>query len=324
MEIKQRGNADRALALARIVELADKHALELDDIAAALAGARSEHAPSAKTAVLTRLLAYLGALFVFAGLAVLIATQWDALGSAARVVITLGSGLACFAMAYVAAYDERFAAAVTPLYIVAAVLQPFGLLVLFDEYSAGGDWHYASLTTAGVLAAQQAVVFLRTRRSVLLFTAILFGTLFAATLLDLLHVDGEVIALTLGISVLCLAVGIRRTRHADITPVWFFAASASVLAGLFGVLEGTPVEPAFVAAACGMVYLSTYVRSRAVLIVAILGLLAYIGYFTAEHFVDTVGWPIGLIVFGFAMIGLSVAAVGISRRYIRGADDRTP
>lgn len=324
MQAGQRVSTDRALALARIVELADEHALELDDIAAALASARGESAPAAKTAVLTRLLAYLGALFVFAGLAVFIGTQWDALGSAARVVITLGSGLACFAMAYVAARDERFTAAVTPLYIIAAVLQPFGFLVLFDEYSVGGDWHYASLTTAGVLAVQQLVVFFRTRRSVLLFTAILFGTVFAATLLDLIDVDGEVIALTLGASVLCLAVGIRRTRHAAITPVWFFAASASVLAGLFGVLEDTPVEPAFVAAACGMVYLSTYVRSRAVLIVATLGLLAYIGYFTAEHFVDTVGWPIALMLFGFAMIGLSVAAVGISRRYIRGAGDGGP
>ena len=315
--------ASRRQALTKIVELADEHGIELDDIAAALAAPRADRAvPAAKTAILTRLLAYLGGVFVFAGLAVFITMQWDEMGSAARVIITLGSGAASFVMAYAAAKDPRLAAAATPLNVIAAVLQPLGILVALDEYSAGGDWHHASLLTSGVMLAQQLVAFVPTRRTLHAFNALLFGAVFVATLLDLLGASDALIALTVGGSLLCLAVGIRTTRHAAVTPFWLFVATALTLWGTFDAVEGTPIELVFVGAACGMVYLSTYVRSRTVLIVATLALLGYIGYFTAEHFVDTVGWPLALIAFGFAMIGLSMAAVTISRRYIRGAAAR--
>jgi uncharacterized membrane protein YjjB (DUF3815 family) len=84
-------------------------------------------------------------------------------------------------------------------------------------------------------------------------------------------------------------------------------------------VQHTPLELSFVVVACGMVFLSTYVRSRSILIVATLGLLGYIGYFTAQRFVNVVGWPLALIGFGLAMIALSAVAVAISRRYIRQA-----
>jgi hypothetical protein len=313
------GAASRRQALTQIVELADEHGIELDDIAAVLVAPRAERAvPAAKAAILTRLLAYLGGVFVFAGLAVFISMQWDEMGPAARVIITLGSGAASFVMAYVAAKDPRLAAAGTPLNVIAVVLQPLGILVALDEYSAGGDWRHASVLTSGIMLAQQLVAFVPTRRTVHVFGALLFGAVLVATLLDLFDASEALIALTVGGSLLCLAVGIRNTRHAAVTPFCVFVATALTLWGTFDAVQSTPIELVFVGAACGMVYLSTYVRSRSMLIVATLALLGYIGYFTAEHFVDTVGWPLALIAFGFAMIGLSVAAVTISRRYIRG------
>ena len=65
-----------------------------------------------------------------------------------------------------------------------------------------------------------------------------------------------------------------------------------------------------------MVYLSTYVRSRTLLFTSTIALLSFIGYFTARHFIDSIGWPIALILLGFLMIGLSAAAFRISRKYI--------
>jgi hypothetical protein len=310
----------RAQALAQIVELADRHGLELDDIAAALSAPRAEDdEPPAKTATLTRLLAYLGGVFVFAGLGIFIAMRWQEMNSAARIVVTLGSGVAAFGMAFAATKDRRFAAAATPLNIIAALLQPVGILVAIDEYSTGGDWHYAVLITSGVMLAQQLLVFSATRRSALLFAALFFGAWFVGVLLDLIGAPDEWIALTVGTSLLSLSIGIRKTRHAAVTPFWFLAATAGVLWGLFDLVQYTPIEPVFIGAACAMVYLSTYVRSRSILIVATLALLGYIGYFTEQRFVNTVGWPLALIAFGIAMLGLSAAAVTISRRYIRAA-----
>src|SRR5512132_2668425 len=106
------GDADvdqRARALEQIVSLAREHQLTAGEIAAALTDDATQvrlKADPAKTqvrleadtteprgrGVIVRVIGYLGGTFVFAGIAALIALQWDAMNSAARVVITLGSG----------------------------------------------------------------------------------------------------------------------------------------------------------------------------------------------------------------------------------------
>jgi hypothetical protein len=310
---------DSRAALVAIAELAAAHRLSLDDIAAALAGPADAPDAASRGVLLTRVLAYVGGVFVFAGLGIFIAMQWDAMNTPARIVVTLGSGIACFAMAYIATRDVRLEAAVAPLNVIGAVLQPFGILVVLDAYARGDDWHAAVLLTAGVMLAQQLLAFVVTGRTTLLFSTLVFGTMFGATLLDDVGVSHELTALPTGGSLLLIAMAIQRTRHAAATPFWNLVAAAGVLGAWFGWVQHTPLELSFVAVACGMVFLSTYVRSRSILIVATLGLLGYIGYFTAQRFVNVVGWPLALIGFGLAMIALSAVAVAISRRYIRQA-----
>jgi hypothetical protein len=191
------------------------------------------------------------------------------------------------------------------------------MLVTFDEYGTGGDWRLASLVTSGVMALQFGAAFASLRRSTPLFVALVFVTLFWWTTLDLLDVEGKVIALILGASMLLTAVGIDRTGHRDITPVWYLFGAAAFLAGLFDVTKHTPLEILFLGAAAGFVYLSVALHSRTLLVVATLAILAYTGWFTGEHFADSVGWPLALIAFGIFMIGLSALAVRIDRDYVR-------
>jgi len=53
------------------------------------------------------------------------------------------------------------------------------------------------------------------------------------------------------------------------------------------------------------------------LLVGTLAMLIYIGYYTAEHFANTVGWPIALVIIGIALIGLSALAVRLNNQYIK-------
>ena len=64
-------------------------------------------------------------------------------------------------------------------------------------------------------------------------------------------------------------------------------------------------------------YLSVVLHSRTLLFVATLAILAYTGWFTGQHFADSVGWPIALMVFGLVMIGLSALAFRVDRDYLR-------
>jgi hypothetical protein len=147
---------------------------------------------------------------------------------------------------------------------------------------------------------------------------ILFATLFWWTALDLAGAGDSAVALLMGGVMLLTAIGVDRTGHRDITPVWYLLGAAAFLYGVFDAVERTPFEIAFLAVAAAFVYLSVVVHSRTLLFVATLAILAYTGWFTGQHFADSVGWPIALIAFGIFMIALSALALRIDRLYVRG------
>ena len=307
---------ERRRALQEIAALARTHAITASEIAGVL-GEPAATPEDRRRGVLVRVLGYLGGTFVFAGIGVFIALQWDALGPAARVVVTLGTGLAAFVLAVLASREARYEKATTPLFLVAGALEPTGMLVAFDEFGSGGDWRLAALVTAATMALQFGATFAALRRSTLLFLTMLFGVLFWWTAFDLLDFDGGLTAVILGGSMVLAAAGIDQTRHDDITPAWYLVGGIAFLAGLFDQVESTPFEIIFVAVAAALVYLSVLFHSRTLLIVAVLGILAYTGWFTGQHFADSVGWPLALIAFGIFMIGLSALAFRIDRQYVR-------
>ena len=310
---------DRADALAQIARLARQHALTAEEIASALAVTprAADLQATRGRAVLVRVLGFLGGTFIFAGLGIFIALQWDEMSSAARVIATLGSGVVSFVLASLARHEPRFARAATPLYLAAAALEPAGMLVAFREFGSGGDWRLASLATSATMAAQFGLAFAVARRSTVLFLSLSFATLGLWTAFDLLHLDGTVSALTLGASLLLMGVWADRNGHGDITPLWYFVGTMAFLGGLFDLVESSPLELLFLAAAALFVYLSVVLRSRTLLVVATLAILTYTGWFTSEHFADSIGWPLALVAFGLFMIALSAVAVRIDRTYVR-------
>ena len=318
----------RLRALQDIVALAREHRLTAVEIGAALAEepapaadlsavARSAEAESRARTILVRVGAYLGGTFVFAGIVAFIALQWDSMNSAARVIITLGSGLAAFAMATIATRDSRFDKAAPPLFLIAAGLEPTGMLVAFNEFGSGGDARWAALFTAGVMAIQFAAIFSVLRQSMLLFLAVLFAMLSWVTAFDILNVDESFGVTMLGGCLLLAAIAADRTPHRVITPAWYLAGGIGFLYGLFDIVEGTLFEVLFILTASGFVYLSAAIPSRTLLLVATGAILGYTGWFTGEHFADSLGWPLALVLFGLLMISLSALAFRIDRKYIR-------
>ena len=307
----------RQRALDEIVTLARQYELSAVEIVTALGEHQSATNEGRRRGVMVRVLGFIGGTFVFAGVVVFIALQWDSMNSAARVIITLGSGFSAFVAAVLSTREARFDKATTPLFLMAAALQPTGMLVAFEEFGSGGDWHLASLATCGTMALQFAATFRTIARSTLLFMGLLFGTLFFWTLFDFLNADDTVVALVIGASLLLASIGVNRTPHRVMTPLWYLLGSIGFLWGVFDSVGGTPLEISFLIAAAGFVYLSVTLHSRTLLFVATAAILAYTGWFTGQHFADSVGWPIALIIFGLLMIGLSALAFRIDRDYVR-------
>jgi MFS family permease len=308
---------DRTRALQEIAATARQHRITTAEIAAALGESPATTTEGHRRAMLVRVLGFLGGTFVFAGIGVFIALQWDGMSPAARVVATLGPGITAFVLAVLASRDARFEKATTPMTLTAAALEPTGMLVAFEEFGSGGDWRVASLVTAATMALQFGAAFVAIRRSITLFLAVFFGNLFWWTAFDLLDFDGGLIAVILGGATLLAAARVDRTAHRDITPLWYLLGSAAFLSGLFDLVERTPFEILFLAVAAGFVYLSVMLHSRALLIVATLAILGYTGWYTRQYFADSIGWPLALIAFGMLMIGLSALAFRIDRDYVR-------
>jgi hypothetical protein len=309
----------RVRALEDIVMLAREHGLSTPEIVAALGAAAPPTQANRTRSVVVRVLGFLGGTFIFAGIGVFIAIQWSGMNSLARVTATLGSGIAAFVLALLAYRDEHYDKAAAPLLLIASALEPIGMMVAFQEFGSGGDWRIAALITSGTMTAQLGATFQWIRQSTPLFIMIVFASLFWATALDLLDVDGRTMALVMGGSLLLASAGIDRTPHCDITPPWYFIGAASFLYGFFDLVEHTPFELTFLAAAAAFVYASVVVHSRTLLFVATLAILAYTGWLTGQYFADSIGWPLALIVFGLFMIGLSTLAFRIDRDYVRSA-----
>jgi hypothetical protein len=308
---------ERVRALEQIVAVARAHGLSATEVAAAIEPSSGDAGARRTRGVLVHVLGVLGGTFVFAGVGVFIALQWSELNAAARVLVTLGSGLIAFVLAVLGTRDRRFDKAATPLFLAAAVLEPGGMIVAFVEFGSGGDWRLASLVTSGAMAAQFALTFGVLQRSALLFLTILFGTAFFWTALDLMDADPALISVVLGTSMLLAAVGADRSGRSEITPFWYFAGATAFLYGFFDMVERTALEITFLAVAAGFVYGSVLLHSRTLLAVGTIAILAYTAYFTGEHFVDSVGWPLALVAFGLVLIGLSALAVRIDRDYVR-------
>jgi len=315
-------HASRDAALGDVVALMKRHGLTLDDVAGAMADQPMVEARRSSR-LLTRIFGYIGGTFVFAGLAIYIGMRWDELGSAGRVLLTLGPGFCALILALGCLTEEGFQGAATPLFLVAALVQPTGILVLLHEYSHGGDPAYGVLFMSIVMTIQQGLLFWAKRPTVLAFTTIVFATSAYTVGLDLLDVNHDLMGIVLGVSLGCIAWSLDRSPHRGLTGIVNFFASMIFLSASYHALRNTPIDVLFVGLACGVIVLSVEARSRTLLFVGTLALIAYICDFIAEHFRHNLNAPVFLMIVGFVLIAVGAAAVRINNRFIRQSSRQT-
>lgn len=308
-------NSERQEAIDRIAELARQHGISQEEIAERLEGGPMASSQGPTSSRLTMLLAYLGGIFVFSGLVTLTNMVWPDLSSAARVAITLGSGVILLVLALVADRDERFRRASLPLYLMAAVLQPAGLFVLLHEYSTGGDAALGSAAVFGAMSLQSALLFAQLRWTRTVLFTVIYGVATFSSLMAWLDVSWEFTTLVVSISGLLVTIGIRQGEHRVLCPLLYPIFAFALACAAFDILHGEfPVDFGLLAVGAALVVLSTGLRSRSLLVASVIITLAYLGYYTNEYFADMMGWPIALIVMGMVMIGLSSYAVRLGRQ----------
>ncbi|MBI1215337.1 MAG: DUF2157 domain-containing protein [Alphaproteobacteria bacterium] len=307
--------SDKQEALIEILDTMERHGLTLADVSAAL-----NDKPGAEAAksggIISRLFGYIGGIFIFSGLAIYVSMQWDDLGSAGRVLLTLGPGFCTFIMALTCLTDKRLERAATPLFLVAALLQPVGILVALREYAHGDNPEHGVLFMCLVMLLQQGLVFIAKRRTVLALTTTFFGASFFATAFDLMDFSDDLIGFVIGLSLCCIAWAMNRSVHKPVSAITYFFGAVMFLYACWHQLHNGPFYILFLGLSCGTIFISTLARSRTLLLVGTLSLMGYLGDFIYDHFGHNIGAPIALMLAGVLMLGLGAMAWRINNKYI--------
>lgn len=298
-------------ALNQIAHIATEHGVSVGEIKQRLSRKTSE---KTGTSTAIKFFAYLGGIFIFSGLGVYIGMLWSEMNSAERIIITLGSGIVAYVLALVAWNDKRYEKVVTPLLLIAALLQPMGLLVAMDELADGGNWRYSIILVSFVMLFQQALTFWTKRLTTLLFTSIFFACILVGETLDIRNVHFHTIGIIVGFPVLCLSYRIDSTVYRAICGFWYFVGGVLFFIGCFDLLRDVGIDVLFLGLACLMIYISTYIRSRTLFVVSSLATLSYIVYFVGEYIGDAVGCAAVFITLGFAFFGGSALVVKEKKR----------
>ena len=362
---------DKPGALKNITQLMNTYDITPAEVETALhEQATSSSAPTqrSKGDIAKTLFSYLGAIFILAGISTYIGMFWDSMGSAMRILVTLGVGYVLLIILVSALHEKKYPRLILPLTLACVFMMTSGWFVLIHEVlPRSNDWHTAVLFVFGIMALQLSVLFGKYRLTVLAFTSLFFVYGFLHVGLDMLGVSITYIAIVLGASLFLVGTALEKTSHrvlvepalligtcwlnsglfdfvADFTAFnWasliigvcvmltaygfqkaaryprlsglgYFIGSMMAYSGLFDLVQNTSVELLYLAVTASILYACVVLQSRALLLTTVIAMLAFIGYYSAEHFANSLGWPVTLILIGVAFLGVGTLAIKIKQR----------
>lgn len=202
------------------------------------------------------------------------------------------------------------------------VLALMSLLFVYGFMHVGLDKLGVSITYIAIVLG--ASLFLvgtaleKTSHRVLVESALLIGTCWLNSGLFDLVADFTAFnwaSLIIGVCVMLTAYGFQKAaRYPRLSGLGYFIGSMMAYSGLFDLVQNTSVELLYLAVTASILYACVVLRSRALLLTTVIAMLAFIGYYSAEHFANSLGWPITLILMGIAFLGVGTLAIKVKQR----------
>ena len=119
-----------------------------------------------------------------------------------------------------------------------------------------------------------------------------------------------------GVCVMSTAFGLHQAgRYSRLTGLGYFFGSIMAYSALFDLVHNTSFELAYLAVAAAMLYACVVLQSRALLFTTVIAMLGFIGFYTAKHFANSLGWPVTLVLMGVAFLGVGTIAMRVKRQF---------
>ncbi len=274
----------------------------------------------------TKMLYALGVSVVVIGIFIFIAQIWDDISSFARILTTLGLGFLMALLGSMLIKSKPESNLGTVFHLIGGALIPGGAIVALEELRLDTDWSLAIIFT-GIFAFYFFLNYAH-KNTVLTFWAIVNGTvavyLAANAMLgsvlgySALEILFQYLTMALGLSYLLLAYAFKGNSNAKLVGALnFFGITGLLGAAFIRVFDSGIWELFYFILLFGTLFVSVYLRSRIILIMSTLFLIAHVTYITSEYFADSLGWPVVLVLLGFLFIGLGYASITINNKYIK-------
>ena len=272
----------------------------------------------------TKMLYVLGAAIALIGIIIFVGQIWDQLGSFGHIAVTLGMGLILAIMGAVLLRQKPADKIGAVFHSLGGLLIPGGAVVLLNEMNLVTAWPLA--LTFGVIFLFYLMLCMVQKSAVLTFFAIANGTVFIYLIVQAIlggafYQHGDVYAyltMAIGVSYLLLAHAFRSGWNQPVVSALSFFGSVGFFGAAFTrVFDSTPWQMFYFLLVIGGLFLSAHLRSRSLLIVSTMFLIAHVSYITGEYFADSIGWPVALILLGFIFIGLGYVSITINKKYIK-------
>lgn len=272
----------------------------------------------------------IGGIIVISGIAVLIGQHWNELNPIVRILSTLGSALVAFFVGLSISKKTELHVWSTAFYLVASVILPLGVYVLFDQLGLNSGGLGVEVIIALVVFLLHISAFSGLRKGIHLIFSVIYGVwLYYVSSYYFLGYgfvsssdQFSYVTLVLGATLGLLGYGLTKTQFFKLSEVHYGFATIAILTAAM-MLQGFKPdasllwEALFPVIAFGLVFLSSELKSRSMLVLSALYLMVYIGKLTGEYFADNLGWPLALVLCGLLLMGIGYLAFSVNKRYLR-------
>lgn len=272
---------------------------------------------------ITKMLYVLGASIVVIGIIIFVYQIWEDIGSFGRIVVTLGLGILTTAIGSTLLKSKPDDNIGNVFHTIGGLLIPGGALVTLSELSNDVYSMWPVTITFAVISIFYLLLNYVHKSPILTFFTIANGTAFIYSYIQAIVGQPyygdlyEYITMTIGVSYILLAYAFRDGWNKPLIPVLNFFGIIGFLGAAFSqVFDSVLWQLLYFILTLGGVYLSVYLKSRSILVISTLFLIAHISYITGKYFANSLGWPISLVFLGFVFIGLGYASVNINKKYI--------
>ncbi|MBI4086954.1 hypothetical protein HY416_03155 [Candidatus Kaiserbacteria bacterium] len=274
----------------------------------------------------TKILYVLGVAIVITGLLFFVWQIWEDIGSGSRIAITLGLGILTTALGSVL-FAQKPGESIGPIFhTIGGTLIPGGALVTLYELGHDFTSLWPVVYVFGAIFVFYLLLLTVQRHAVLAFFAVANGTTFlyllvGTMLAETYYYDSDIYAyltMAIGASYILLAYASGDGWNKPLAGLLRFFGAVGFLGAAFSeVFDSWLWELGYFPIVIFGLFLAVSMKSRSILVVSTLFLLAHLSYITSEYFADSIGWPISLVILGFICIGLGYASITINKRYIR-------